>query len=178
MLTCQCGYGKLKSGISQSISKQQSGDWVCWPMSTMLPPFCGSWRSQEEILADVDLCCKVQLLKRATIFCQKKNPVVLRNSKRNVGVCYPYLSISGSNYFMQQSVLAEGRVYMNWYQDDGSTRLFPIANYIKEQLCSMEEILSKIRQWHTLQKHFSSSRLFFVVHQQSVVWGCALFPKP
>lgn len=115
-------------------------------------------------------------------FSAKKNPVVLRNSKRNVGVCYPYLSISGSNYFMQQSVLAEGQVYMIWYEDDGSTRLFPIANYVKEQLCSMEEILSKIRQWHMLQKHLSSSRrffgfFFFVVHQQSVVWGVFYFPN-
>lgn len=70
-------------------------------------------------------------------FCEEqqfsaKNPVVLSNSKRNVGVCYPYLSISGSNYVVQQSVLAEGWVYMHWYQDDGSTRLFPIVNDIKE----------------------------------------------
>lgn len=101
-------------------------------MSTMFPPFGRSWR--KKILADAIRRCKVQLLKRATIFGQKKIPVVLRNSERNIGVCYPYLSISGSNYFMQQSVLAQGQVYMNWYQDDGSTRLFPIANYIKEQL--------------------------------------------
>lgn len=97
-------------------------------------------------------------------------------------VCYPYLSISGSNYFMQQSVLAEGRVYMNWYQDDGSTRLFPIANYIKEQLWSMEEILSKIRQCHTLQKHFSSSRrvCFFFLWSTNNLWcgGVFHFPDP